>query len=113
MIDVVNLAEAIESVGREKANAVGSYLALWCLHRGGAPCGPAVEHLRLVIRGEAKPSRTLIRQLPVQADIEGRSEMCPFVQICQSSLRSYAGRAIPVMLVDQALVGHTGHHRHS
>jgi hypothetical protein len=41
-IDVANLAEEIESVGREQIYAVESYLVLWCLHRGDAPCGPAV-----------------------------------------------------------------------
>ena len=51
-IDVANLAEEIESVGREQAYAVESYLALWYLHRGGAPCGPAVAHLRVVMQME-------------------------------------------------------------
>jgi hypothetical protein len=55
-IDVANLAEEIESVGREQIYAVESYLVLWCLHRGGAPCGPAVAQLRLVMQGGAKPS---------------------------------------------------------
>jgi Domain of unknown function DUF29 len=51
-IDVANLAEEIESVGREQAHAVESYLVLWCLHRGGALCGPAVAHLRVVMQME-------------------------------------------------------------
>jgi hypothetical protein len=55
-IDVANLAEEIESVGREQIYAVESYLVLWCLHRGDAPCGPAVAQLRLVMQGGAKPS---------------------------------------------------------
>jgi hypothetical protein len=51
-IDMANLTEEIESVGREQAYAVESYLVLWCLHRGGAPCGPAVAHLRVVMQME-------------------------------------------------------------
>jgi Domain of unknown function DUF29 len=51
-IDVVNLAEEIESVGRKHAHAVESYLVLWCLHRRGAPCGPAVAYLRIVMQME-------------------------------------------------------------
>jgi hypothetical protein len=51
-IDVANLAEEIESVKREQAYAVESYLVLWCLQRGGAPCGPAVAHLCIVMQME-------------------------------------------------------------
>jgi hypothetical protein len=51
-IDVANLAEEIDSVRREQACAVESYLVLWCLHKGGAPCGPAVAHLCIVMQME-------------------------------------------------------------